>query len=160
MTTTVSYKGNTIATVDNNTKTLETEGKYLEADVVLTDVSSGTPTLQTKSLSITPSTSAQSQTVAPDVGYDGLDEVAVNVSAMPSGTAGTPTATKGSVTNHSVTVTPSVTNVTGYITGSTKTGTPVTVTADELISFSTIRTGSSAPSDSLGTDGDIYIQTS
>ena len=41
MSTTVSYKGNTIATVNNNTKTLETEGKYLEADVILTDV---TPT--------------------------------------------------------------------------------------------------------------------
>ena len=46
MTTTVSYKGNTIATVDNNTKTLATQGKYLEADVVLTDVSgSGEDTL-------------------------------------------------------------------------------------------------------------------
>lgn len=42
MATTVSYKGNTIATVDNNTKTLKTEGKYLEADVVLTDSSSMT----------------------------------------------------------------------------------------------------------------------
>lgn len=41
MTTTVTYKGNTIATVDNNTKTLTTQGKYLEADVVLTDVSGG-----------------------------------------------------------------------------------------------------------------------
>ena len=41
MSTTVTYKGNTIATVDNNTKTLETEGKYLEADVILTDVSGG-----------------------------------------------------------------------------------------------------------------------
>ena len=41
MSTTVSYKGNTIATVENNTKTLTTAGKYLEADVVLTDVTSG-----------------------------------------------------------------------------------------------------------------------
>lgn len=39
MSTTVSYKGNTIATVSNNTKTLTTAGKYLEADVILTDVS-------------------------------------------------------------------------------------------------------------------------
>ena len=51
-----------------------------------------------------------------------------------SGSAGTPTASKGSVSNHSVTVTPSVTNTTGYITGSTKTGTGVTVTASELAS--------------------------
>ena len=58
----------------------------------------------------------------------------VVVSAMPIGTAGTPTATKGAVSNHSVSVTPSVTNTTGYITGSTKTGTAVTVTASELAS--------------------------
>lgn len=37
MSTTVSYKGNTIATVDNNTKTLTTAGTWLEADIVLTD---------------------------------------------------------------------------------------------------------------------------
>ena len=55
-------------------------------------------------------------------------------SSVSSGTAGTPTATKGTVSNHSVTVTPSVTNTTGYITGSTKTGTAVTVTASELAS--------------------------
>ena len=160
MTTTVTYKGSTIATVDNNTKTLTTQGKYLEADVVLTDVSIAAPTLQTKSVSITPSTSAQSQTVTYDSGYDGLDEVTVNVSAMPSGTTGTPTATKGTVANHSVTITPSVTNATGYIIGSTIVGTPITVTADELISFSTVRTGSTVPSDSVGIDGDIYLQIS
>ena len=51
-----------------------------------------------------------------------------------SGTAGTPTATKGTVANHSVAVTPSVTNTTGYITGDTKTGTAVTVSASELVS--------------------------
>lgn len=51
-----------------------------------------------------------------------------------SGTAGTPTATKGSVSNHSVNVTPSVTNTTGYISGGTQTGTPVSVSASELVS--------------------------
>lgn len=51
-----------------------------------------------------------------------------------SGTAGTPTATKGAVNNHSISVTPSVTNTTGYITGSTINGTAVTVTASELVS--------------------------
>ena len=80
--------------------------------------------------------------------------------AVSAGTAGTPSATKGTVSNHSVTVTPSVTNTAGYISGGTKTGTGVTVSASELISFSTIRTGSGAPSSSLGVDGDIYIQTS
>lgn len=79
---------------------------------------------------ITPTTSAQ--TIEPDTGYTGLSQV--SISAMPSGTAGTPTATKGTVSNHSVSVTPSVTNTTGYITGSTKTGTAVSVSASELVS--------------------------
>lgn len=51
-----------------------------------------------------------------------------------SGTAGTPTATKGTVSNHSVSITPSVTNTEGYISGGTKTGTAVTVNASELVS--------------------------
>lgn len=41
MSTTVTYKGNTIATVNNNTKTLKTAGKYMEDDVTLVDVSEG-----------------------------------------------------------------------------------------------------------------------
>ena len=56
--------------------------------------------------------------------------------SVASGSAGTPTATKGTVSNHSVTVTPSVTNTTGYITGGTKTGTAVSVSASELVSGS------------------------
>ena len=105
--------------------------------------------------------------------------------SVSAGTEGTPTATKGTVSNHQVTVTPSVTNSAGYISGGTKTGTAVTVTATELASgnksitangtnidvigyqtvsvavpFSTIYTGSSAPSSSTGSNGDIYIQTS
>lgn len=54
--------------------------------------------------------------------------------SVATGTAGTPTATKGTVSNYAVSVTPSVTNTTGYITGSTKTGTAVTVSASELVS--------------------------
>ena len=78
---------------------------------------------------ITPSTSSQT------IGDEGcMMEGAVTVSAMPSGTAGTPTASKGAVNNHSISVTPSVTNTTGYITGSTKTGTAVSVSASELVS--------------------------
>ena len=78
---------------------------------------------------ITPSTS--SQTIG---GANYMMEGAVTVSAMPSGTAGTPTASKGAVNNHSISVTPSVTNTTGYITGGTKTGTAVSVSASELVS--------------------------
>ena len=43
MSTTVTYKGNTLATVSNNVKTLKTAGKYMEGDVVLTDVSASAP---------------------------------------------------------------------------------------------------------------------
>lgn len=103
--------------------------------------------------------------------------------SVANGTAGTPTATKGTVSNHSISVTPSVTNTTGYIAGSTKTGTAVTVSASELVSETlqvasngtsdvtnyasvnvqipivTYYTGSSAPSSSLGSVGDIYLQS-
>ena len=102
--------------------------------------------------------------------------------SVASGTAGTPTATKGTVSNHSVTVTPSVTNTSGFISGSIKTGTAVTVSASELVSgtlsvtengtkdvtnyasvnvnlaFSTIYTGSGNPSSATGTNGDIYLK--
>lgn len=60
--------------------------------------------------------------------------------SVASGTAGTPSASKGTVSNHSVQITPSVTNVTGYITGGTKSGTPVTVSASELVSGSETKT--------------------
>lgn len=102
--------------------------------------------------------------------------------SVSSGTAGTPTATKGTVSNHSISITPSVTNTTGYITGGTKNGTAVSVSASELVSgtlnitdngtsdctnyasvnvnlsFSTIYTGSSTPSSSTGSNGDIYLK--
>lgn len=52
--------------------------------------------------------------------------------SVSTGTEGTPTATKGAVSNHSVTVTPSVTNTAGYISGGTKTGTGVSVNVTEL----------------------------
>ena len=102
--------------------------------------------------------------------------------SVSSGTAGTPTASKGTVSNHSISVTPSVTNTTGYITGGTKTGTAVTVSASELVSgsqtitdngttnvtnlasvtvaipFVTYYTGSSNPTSSTGSNGDIYLK--
>ena len=66
--------------------------------------------------------------------YSGFEQFSVYSKSMPYGTAGTPTATKGSVSNHSITVTPSVTNTAGYISGGTKTGTEVSVSASELVS--------------------------
>ena len=76
--------------------------------------------------------SASGATVSVPSGY-----YASNASkAVQSGTEGTPTATKGTVSSHSVTVTPSVTNTAGYVSGGTHTGTPVTVSASELVSGS------------------------
>lgn len=100
---------------------------------VVVNVPSTQPTIQ--SLTVTPTTSQQTFNAS---GVDGYKPVTVN--AMPSGTAGTPTATKGTVSNHSISVTPSVTNTTGYITGGTKTGTAVTVSASELVSGSETKT--------------------
>lgn len=118
------------------------------------------------------------------VGYNSTAQY-YTISAVADGTAGTPTATKGTVSNHSISVTPSVTNTTGYITGSTKTGTAVTVSASELVSgnlaltantnstdctnyatvsvnipYVTYYTSSSNPTSSQGSDNDIWLVTS
>lgn len=134
MSATIKYKGEILTTVTNAIRKLLTAGKYLEDDVTIEDVTAAAPVLQTKSKTYTPTTSQQAEQVAPDAGYDGLEKVNVTVAAMPTGTAGTPTATKGSVSNHEVTVTPSVQNSAGYISGGTKTGAGVKVTAAELVS--------------------------
>ena len=57
MTTTVTYKGSTLTTVDNQTRTLLTSGKYMEDDVTLTDVTSGGGNIS--SLIVTPSAEQQ-----------------------------------------------------------------------------------------------------
>ena len=114
------------------TKSISANGTGIDVAAYATvdvSVSGGTASLQAKT-NISPTTS--SQTITPDTGYDGLSSVQIN--AMPSGTAGAPTATKGTVSNHAISVTPSVTNTTGYITGGTKTGTAVSVSASELVS--------------------------
>lgn len=60
--------------------------------------------------------------------------------AVASGTEGTPTAQKGSVSNHKIAVTPKVTNGAGYIAGGEKTGNAVEVSASELVSGSETKT--------------------
>lgn len=115
----------------NGTYTAQSGHAYSPVTV---NVPTPTPSLQTKAKTYTPTASQQTESVTADSGYDGLDAVNITVNAMPSGTAGTPTATKGTVSNHSVAVTPSVTNTSGYISGGTKTGTAVTVSASELVS--------------------------
>ena len=174
----VTYKGSVIRSMSaSGQEVLHTAGKLCEDDITIdyTQPGGGGANLQTKSVSYTPDETGISDTILPDPGYDGLDEVDVTVAAIPdtyvgsavpqrdstsltstgqvvhvpagyyasaasrgvaNGTAGTPTASKGAVNNHSVDVTPSVTNTTGWINGSTITGTPVTVSASELVSGS------------------------
>lgn len=67
----------------------------------------------------------------------GTTDVASYANAsVAAGTEGTPTASKGAVSNHAITVTPSVTNTAGYISGGTHSGTGVSVAASELVSGS------------------------
>lgn len=129
MSTTVTYKNQIVTTVTNTTKELTTRGKYLEDNIHLTDVSGGGGNLQEKT-GVEPST--VSQTLTPDPGYDGFSSVQIN--AMPTGSEGTPIATKGAVQDHALAVTPSVVNTAGYIPGGTRTGAPVSVAASELVS--------------------------
>ena len=60
--------------------------------------------------------------------------------SVASGTEGTPTATKGAVSDHAISVTPSVINSAGYISGGTHSGTAVSVSASELVSGSETKT--------------------
>lgn len=100
------------------------------AGYVSAGTTTGTLELSTQEAkTVTPSTSEQTAVAAGKYTIGN-----VKVAAMPSGTAGTPTASKGTVSNNSVSITPSVTNTTGYITGGTKTGSAVTVSAAELVS--------------------------
>ena len=126
-------------TINNQNKSVNptTSQQSITADSGYTGLGTVTvnaiPT-ETKS-NINPTTS--SQTILPT---SGKYLTSVQINAMPSGTAGTPIATKGTVSGHSISITPSVTNTTGYIVGSTKTGTAVTVDASELVSGSETKT--------------------
>ena len=90
----------------------------------------GSVSLQAKT-NISPTTS--SQTITADSGYDGLSSVQID--AMPSGTAGTPTVQISyDAEEGEAYVTPKVTNTTGYITGGTKSGSQATISVEDLVS--------------------------
>lgn len=210
--------------VSNGTYNASSDG-YDGYSQVTVNVPSGSPTLQTKTKSYTPTETQQTEAVSADSGYDGLDTVNVTVGAISSTYVGTgiarrsssdvdngfvggeytisvpsgyyestvtkypgelsvptPTANKGTVSNHSVNVTPSVTTSYAIYRGGTKTGTAVSVSASELVSgsetktangtydvtnlaslvvaipFSTITVSSSNPTG--GSNGDVWIKTS
>ena len=112
-------------------------GTYNASDVDITgfntvtvNVSGGTPSLQTKSKTYTPTTSQQTDTITADTGYDGLDEVDITINAVPTGSVTMPSsisADGGSahyttqarlVITASGTATPDVTQA-GYISSGT-----------------------------------------
>lgn len=78
MSTTVTYKGSALTTVNNQTRILKTAGKYMEDNVTLVDVSGSSVNNQDKT--VTPTTSQQS--ISADSGYTGLGIVTIN--AIPS----------------------------------------------------------------------------
>ena len=125
----VQYKENASATpevwMDTTQKTV-TAGTMLSGTTALKNDGTGiTGNIASKSSS---DLTASGATVTAPAGY--YAEAASK--SVASGSAGTPTATKGTVSNHSISVTPSVTNTTGYITGSTISGTAVTIDVTEL----------------------------
>lgn len=82
MSTTVSYKGSALTTVSNQQRTLATAGKWMEADVILSDTTPSAPS-GTKQISIT-----QNGTTTENVsGYESA-QITVNVSG-----GGTPSQT-------------------------------------------------------------------
>ena len=66
----------------------------------------------------------------------GSTDVTQYATATVASGSATASATKGTVSNHSITVTPSVTRTAGYITAGSANGTAVTVSASELVSGS------------------------
>ena len=118
----------------NGTTLMDVTQKTVTANTML----SGTTALKNDGTDITGSISSKSSTDLTASGATVTAPAGYYVSAasksVASGTAGTPTATKGTVSDHAVSVTPSVTNTEGYISGGTKTGTAVSVSASELVS--------------------------
>lgn len=81
MPTNLTYKDSIISTVNKNqSKTMRTQGKYLEGDVIVTNVAND----EAKSVSITPTNSTQIQTITPSSGYESLSSVTVTVNPIPS----------------------------------------------------------------------------
>lgn len=119
----VILNGNTL--IDTTDKTVTSGGMLSGVTALKNDGTSITGNITTKTSS---DLTASGATVTAPAGY-----YASSASkSVASGSAGTPTATKGAVSNHSISVTPSVTNTTGYITGSTINGTAVAVNVTEL----------------------------
>lgn len=119
----VILNGNTL--IDTTDKTVEAGSMLSGITALKNDGTTATGTIQSRTASDLTASGATVTVPAGNYASQATKSVA-------TGTEGTPTATKGAVSNHSVTVTPSVTNTAGYISGGTKTGTGVSVNVTEL----------------------------
>lgn len=119
----------TTITPSESQQTAVAAGKYTTGAVTVAAIS---PTYVGSGIDRNDSTdlSASGATVTAPAGYYASDATY----QVSSGNVGTPSASKGTVSNHSVSVTPSVTYTAGYISAGTKNGTAVTVSASELVS--------------------------
>lgn len=116
-------------TPSESQQTAVSSGKYTTGNVVVAAISAdyiGSGVSRKSSVDLT----ASGSVVTVPAGY----YASAASKAISAGTEGTPTAIKGTVSNHQISITPSVTNTAGYISGSTKTGTAATVSAVELVS--------------------------
>ena len=125
-----------VGAISTETKSITSNGTYTPTDgkyfssVTVNVPSSGGATLSLQSKTITPTTSKQ--TITADNGYDGLSSVTVNAIQ---------------------TETKSITDNGTYTPTSGKYFSSVNVN----VPYQTYRTGSGAPSNSLGSDGDLYF---
>ena len=150
---------------------------------VTVDIPVPEPSLQIKTKTYTPTESQQTATIGPDSGYDGLGKVNITIDAISSTYVGTKVTRQAAKT-----VTPTKSSQTAVASGVYTTGavtvaaipaqyittTDATATAAQINSGATAYvngvkvtgtqviqhyyTGSSDPSASTGTDGDIYLK--
>lgn len=134
-----------VAAIPTETKKITANGTYTPTDgkffsSVQVNVTGDTPSYQSKT--VDPSSSAQ--TITADDGYDALEKVTVN--AIPNNYVGSAITRQNS---NSLTVSDvTVTVPAGYYASA----------ATKTISVNHYYTGSSTPSSSLGSNGDIYLQ--
>lgn len=183
MSTTVKYKGNIITTVNNNTKTLKTAGKYMEDDVELTDTSGEASVISIVdeldehggTIRHINAVSLEGDTVSAEhleQGYTAHNSFGEKITGtlVPGGGGGnyqsktgiTPFTSSqtiipdgGYATNRaSISVGADSATVPSAISG---TSAPIS-TGTKTLAFQTIYSGTSAPSSSIGANGDIYIK--